>query len=182
MKDKGNEPVKLIEKGECETPCGMNHCDTNGCSERKRYLVEDHCDPLESVIHINATPEFFKDKKAMKALGELVKLASKVDPKDSVKPIEGESECADCKKEIGNNIFTICDDCWDKSFLLKKQKEPMIPLAEAMEFAEWCSNERWEYFKHHELWHNIEYSGLGIKTTTELRDIFRSGKEKDGKG
>jgi len=25
---------------ECEKPCGENHCDTNGCSKRKRILTE----------------------------------------------------------------------------------------------------------------------------------------------
>ena len=24
---------------ECTTPCGLNHCDTNGCSNRKRHYV-----------------------------------------------------------------------------------------------------------------------------------------------
>lgn len=36
------------QREQCEEFCGMNHCDTNGCTERKRVLVEpkdidEHC-------------------------------------------------------------------------------------------------------------------------------------------
>lgn len=30
------------EKEPCSGNCGENHCDTNGCAERERFLVEDY--------------------------------------------------------------------------------------------------------------------------------------------
>ena len=29
-----------VEIKECEVSCGLNHCDTNGCNNSERYLVD----------------------------------------------------------------------------------------------------------------------------------------------
>lgn len=35
-----NSPKLIAKAGECNEWCGLNHCDTNGCSNRERILVE----------------------------------------------------------------------------------------------------------------------------------------------
>jgi hypothetical protein len=32
--------TKAEDKNECDKPCGMNYCDENGCTNRKRDLVD----------------------------------------------------------------------------------------------------------------------------------------------
>ena len=40
------------EQTQCEKPCGENHCDTNGCVNRKRHLVKEH--KLDDTLRANA--------------------------------------------------------------------------------------------------------------------------------
>lgn len=48
-------------------------------SDKEREFLERFAKNKEedSVIHINATPEFFKNKKAVKAMKKMIKLAFK---------------------------------------------------------------------------------------------------------
>ena len=39
IEDMKNIIVEIIDTS-CKAPCGMNYCDENGCTERKRNLVD----------------------------------------------------------------------------------------------------------------------------------------------
>lgn len=39
--------MNIEETKECINPCGMNYCDDNGCSERKRVSVNQDPTPIE---------------------------------------------------------------------------------------------------------------------------------------
>jgi hypothetical protein len=42
----------------CIEPCGMNYCDENGCTERKRYSVNDYdLAPPQTNSQLNSTEE-----------------------------------------------------------------------------------------------------------------------------
>lgn len=56
------------------------------------------------IIHINANPEFFKNKKAVKALGEMVKLASKLEPKENI--------CYKTDKPCPYDCQSLCKDSY----------------------------------------------------------------------
>lgn len=71
------EYKKLViqqESQECKTPCGENHCDTNGCSNRKRELVPIEDQIGEYLEPANPVSGFSKSEQLLEEASKLRKI------------------------------------------------------------------------------------------------------------